>query len=39
VKAPPAEETEAQRERKGLVGRILFGVKEFFNEGIDQELK
>jgi len=39
IQAPPQEETEAQRERKGLVGRIIFGVKEFFNEGMDQELK
>lgn len=39
IQAPTVEETEAQRERKGLVGRLIFGVKEFFNEGMDQELK
>lgn len=39
IKAPPQEESEAQRERRGLVGRIFFNVKEFFNEGMDQELK
>ena len=33
------EESESRRDRKGLVGRLLFGVKEFFTEGIDEELK
>jgi cell division protein FtsA len=33
------EESEVRRDKKGLVGRLLFGVKEFFAEGIDEELK
>ena len=39
IKLEEPEVSEAQRERKGLVGRLLFGVKEFFNEGMDQEFK